>query len=258
MKGENSDQTSSESLSNARQVMSAVSMKGWYRTLKKYGGPSGELTKSLRYRDSDKVNRVHPTIEPQQDGELSHAKQSSPEDVWTNFLHCIVDSICGVYREFEKRFTLRESLSDDALGPLITAFQELCMFLASAPRRADVDRMQDHSVNWKACLAEPMQQWVESTVQERRSDLVAGITRQMFSISKHGQLVDFDYSIRCAMSSNKLSNLEETVILLRFFIKDNLFGDLMSCKEVSFELNKQEFDNLLSDFDDIEQAINDL
>ncbi|KAF0743749.1 hypothetical protein Ae201684_001403 [Aphanomyces euteiches] len=87
---------------------------------------------------------------------------------------------------------------------------------------------------------------VKEIIQARSPDIQRYLVRQAASISKV-QILDFDYSVRLVMTSSNFHGEMYPTVLLKLMLSGG--------REATFELDQEELDAILTEFDEIEKAI---
>ncbi len=102
----------------------------------------------------------------------------------------------------------------------------------------------------ESTIPEAEKETYESVAAERQEDIERA-TLQELSAMGISHLEDFDWSVRVALGSDKLSGQREPLLVLRLRVAD--VGG--TSREVVVELPKDDLDNVLGTFAKIQQAV---
>ncbi|XP_039607325.1 COMM domain-containing protein 8 [Polypterus senegalus] len=153
--------------------------------------------------------------------------QESPQ-----FLHRVTDGICGRsfprFQDYSTIFTIAEFLE---LVNVITAF------LKTAVGKKMNDEELQQSLSG---LDSSHQQAIFHCLQSRREEIRHSLIEKTNAIST-SQLQDFDWQLKLALSSDKISALQAPLVNLDLDIKEN-----GAITPLSIEMNKDELQNLIS------------
>ncbi|XP_015268251.1 PREDICTED: COMM domain-containing protein 8 [Gekko japonicus] len=155
-----------------------------------------------------------------------------PAEETLKFLHKVVDSVCGRayprYQDYNTVWNLTEWM--EVLEQAATYFK--CTVGADL---SDEEALQQLSE-----LSSDSQKAVVTCLKARKPDIRHALIERTNAISS-AQLQDFDWQLKLALSSDKLSMLQMPLLNLDLDVSEN--GDM---KQYSIEMNKEELQNLLS------------
>ncbi|KAL8207438.1 UNVERIFIED_CONTAM: COMM domain-containing protein 8 [Gekko kuhli] len=148
------------------------------------------------------------------------------------FLHKVVDGVCGRayprYQDYNTVWNLTEWM--EVLEQAATYFK-----YAVGADLSDEEALQQLSE-----LSSDSQKAVVTCLKGRKPDIRHALIERTNAISS-AQLQDFDWQLKLALSSDKLSVLQMPLLNLDLDVSEN--GDM---KQYSIEMNKEELQNLLS------------
>ncbi|KAL0969641.1 hypothetical protein UPYG_G00230190 [Umbra pygmaea] len=163
---------------------------------------------------------------------MVHLLAKLPPDECPKLLHRVVDGICG--REPPR-------LADYCDTWTLVEWMELLQFLSSLFRVAVGKKMPDKEV---LALLEDVGsghgEAVLTALRARRDEIRHALVEKTNNMSS-STLQDFDWQIKLALSSDKISCLQTPLINLSLDVKKN--GAL---KAVSVEMNREELQKLIS------------
>ncbi|XP_055025383.2 COMM domain-containing protein 8 [Misgurnus anguillicaudatus] len=155
----------------------------------------------------------------------------SPEDC-PKLLHRVVDGVCG--RRGPSRSDYRDRWS---LTEWMDLLNSLSSFIRFAVGRGCSDQeVRDLLSDLDAARAEAVLQCLRSRLDEIRHALV-----DRTNAISSTQLQDFNWQIKLALSSDKLSALNTPLLNLSLDLKDNGIQ-----KSTNIEMNKEELQTLIS------------
>lgn len=96
-----------------------------------------------------------------------------------------------------------------------------------------------------------------AAVEARRDEIVQALVRHASTIAPQ-YLRDFDWSVRLVLSSDKLSGMRESRLLLRLQLDAGAADDGQGDRDVRMEMNADELDRLLEQFAEIEREVSEL
>ncbi|XP_067387289.1 COMM domain-containing protein 8 [Emydura macquarii macquarii] len=155
-----------------------------------------------------------------------------PVDQALKFLHRVVDGICGRayprYQDYGTIWNLTEWM--EVLEETITYFKTTV-----GKNLSDEEAVQQLN-ELNSSYQEAITKCLKGRKEEIRQALVEGI-----SAISSAQLQDFDWQLKLALSSDKISMLQMPLLNLDLDVKEN--GEI---KPVSIEMNKEELQNLIN------------
>ncbi|KAM9193670.1 COMM domain-containing protein 8 [Mergus octosetaceus] len=148
------------------------------------------------------------------------------------FLHKIVDGICGRayprYQDYGSVWSLAEWM--EVLGESRRYFKA-----AVGQNMSDEEAAQQIKE-----LNENYQEAVTKCLKGRKEEIRNALVERVNAISC-AQLQDFDWQLKLALSSDKISMLQMPLLNLDLDVREN--GEI---KPVSIEMNKEELQNLIN------------
>nr|XP_015200654.1 PREDICTED: COMM domain-containing protein 8 [Lepisosteus oculatus] len=164
-----------------------------------------------------------------------------PRTECPKFLHRVIDGVCGRdpprLHDYSSVWSLREWL-------------ELVDTLSSIFRTAIGKKMSDEevqqSINW---LDIGYQEAILTCLKGRKEEIRQALVEKTNAISST-QLQDFDWQIKLALSSDKISSLQIPLLNLDLDTKEN--GVL---KPLSIEMNREELQNLINSLESANKVV---
>uniref|UniRef100_A0A8C0BB70 COMM domain containing 8 n=1 Tax=Buteo japonicus TaxID=224669 RepID=A0A8C0BB70_9AVES len=148
------------------------------------------------------------------------------------FLHKIVDGICGRayprYQDYGGIWSLSEWM--EILEATMTYFK-------TAVGKNISDEEAAQQVNE---LNSNYQEAITKCLKGRKEEIRNALVERVNAISS-AQLQDFDWQLKLALSSDKISMLQMPLVNLDLDVREN--GEI---KPISIEMNKEELQNLLN------------
>ncbi|XP_060102284.1 COMM domain-containing protein 8 [Heteronotia binoei] len=148
------------------------------------------------------------------------------------FLHKVVDGVCGRayprYQDYNTVWNLTEWM--EVLEQAATYFKST----------VGKDLSDEEALQQLSDLSSDSQKTVVTCLKGRKPDIRQALVERTNAISS-AQLQDFDWQLKLALSSDKLSMLQMPLLNLDLDVLEN--GDM---KQYSVEMNKEELQNLLS------------
>eukprot|EP00455_Lapot_gusevi_P044873 TRINITY_DN5674_c0_g1_i2.p1 TRINITY_DN5674_c0_g1~~TRINITY_DN5674_c0_g1_i2.p1 ORF type:complete len:193 (+),score=31.87 TRINITY_DN5674_c0_g1_i2:65-643(+) len=151
-------------------------------------------------------------------------------------LHVIADSICSP-----------SDFKDDAPNDLYKALKDLIRNCV-AFRLTNQQITEDLS---RCSLPQEVIDCILEVLEARSSHIEAALIRRTTAISP-SHLDNFDWSIRMVLSSDKISSINDPVLLLHFY--QQVLGK-SGCDVSALELGKADLDALLAQFNKIQQVL---
>eukprot|EP01101_Sappina_pedata_P000173 TRINITY_DN10178_c0_g1_i1.p1 TRINITY_DN10178_c0_g1~~TRINITY_DN10178_c0_g1_i1.p1 ORF type:complete len:210 (+),score=68.49 TRINITY_DN10178_c0_g1_i1:13-642(+) len=182
-----------------------------------------------------------------------------PNITLNHFVHAIIDEIC--HKESARQSEHLSSLIIPSIKPQsITIIVESFRILITNIISFNLDESQIHeelgNINISDIYAESLCECVLARSDEIRSAFISHATTKM----SQSYLSDFDWKLQVTMSSDKISNLRQPVLLLSLFVRDG--GSSITSedkpKEILLELPMSDLDTLLSGMGDINEIIKKL
>ncbi|KFQ24028.1 COMM domain-containing protein 8, partial [Merops nubicus] len=141
------------------------------------------------------------------------------------FLHKIIDGICGRayprYQDYGSVWSLLEWME---------VLEETRMYFKTAVGKNISDEEAAQQINE-----------LDSNYQEAIAKCLKGRKEEIMNAISSAQLQDFDWQLKLALSSDKISMLQMPLLNLDLDVREN--GEI---KPVSIEMNKEELQNLIN------------
>ncbi|NXI35561.1 COMD8 protein, partial [Galbula dea] len=148
------------------------------------------------------------------------------------FLHKVVDGICGRayprYQDYGSIWSLSEWM--EVLEETITYFKT-----AVGKKVSDEEAAQQINE-----LNSSYQEAITKCLKGRKEEIRSALVESVNAISS-AQLQDFDWQLKLALSSDKISMLQMPLLNLDLDVREN-----DQIKPVSIEMNKEELQNLIN------------
>ncbi|XP_074848816.1 COMM domain-containing protein 8 [Carettochelys insculpta] len=155
-----------------------------------------------------------------------------PPDQVLKFLHQVVDGICGRaysrYQDYSNIWNLTEWME---ILEEITAYFKTTVGKNLSDEEA-VQQLND--------LGSSYQKAITKCLRGRKEEIRHALVENVSAISS-AQLQDFDWQLKLALSSDKISMLQMPLLNLDLDVREN--GEI---KPVSVEMNKEELQNLIN------------
>ncbi|XP_055651009.1 COMM domain-containing protein 8 isoform X2 [Falco peregrinus] len=148
------------------------------------------------------------------------------------FLHKIVDGICGrAYPRYQDYGTIW------SLSEWMEILEETMTYFKTAVGKNISDEEAAQQINE---LNSNYQEAITKCLKGRKEEIRNALVEKVNAISS-AQLQDFDWQLKLALSSDKLSMLQMPLLNLDLDVREN--GEI---KPVSIEMNKEELQNLIN------------
>ncbi|XP_063777046.1 COMM domain-containing protein 8 [Pseudophryne corroboree] len=148
------------------------------------------------------------------------------------FLHKVIDGVCGRaqprFQDYGSVWNLREWLE---------ILEDTAAFVKATIGK---DGTTEESANLLSGLSPEHQEVVLKCLKSRRPEIKDALTENVCAMST-AYLQDFDWQLKLAMSSDKLSTLQMPLVNLDLDIVEN-----GAVAPVSIEMNKEELQNLIN------------
>ncbi|XP_075705717.1 COMM domain-containing protein 8 [Rhinoderma darwinii] len=148
------------------------------------------------------------------------------------FLHKVIDGVCGRaqprYQDYGSIWNLREWLE---------VLDHTTTFIKTAVGK---DGSSDEGSIKLSELNPEYQEMILKCVKSRKPEMKAALVEKVCAMSS-AYLPDFDWQLKLAMSSDKLSTLQMPLVNLDLDIVEN-----GAISPVSIEMNKEELQNLIN------------
>ncbi|KAM3939614.1 COMM domain-containing protein 8 [Leptodactylus fuscus] len=148
------------------------------------------------------------------------------------FLHKVIDGVCGRaqprFQDYGSIWNLREWLE---------VLESTTAFIKTA---AGKDGSSDETSSELTGLNPECQEIIMKCIKSRKSEIKDALVEKVCSMSS-AYLQDFDWQLKLAMSSDKLSTLQMPLVNLDLDIVEN-----GAIAPVSIEMNKEELQNLIN------------
>ncbi|KAK3611099.1 hypothetical protein CHS0354_000106 [Potamilus streckersoni] len=180
------------------------------------------------------------TVMAEQDGNVILLKKQSSKDC-TSLLHGLVDGLCHrshpTYQEYSKIWTLSEWWT------LVDTFQVLIKSAVKESWTKDqiLQRLDGLSDDYKTSVVD--------VISSRKEEIHSQLLAQTHSISQ-AVLSDFDWKLKLALSSDKISSLQEPLLTLKL----DVLNDEQK-ETVSVELNREDLKKLISSLEGANKAL---
>ncbi|XP_072854117.2 COMM domain-containing protein 8 isoform X1 [Pogona vitticeps] len=148
------------------------------------------------------------------------------------FFHKVVDGICGrAYPRYQDYNTVWN------LAEWMKVLEQSAAYFKSAVGK---DLSDEEALQQLSELSSDQQKAAMTCLKARRHDIRRALVEKTNAICS-AQLLDFDWQLKLALSSDKLSMLQMPLLNLDLDLAEN--GDV---KLFSIEMNKEELQNLIS------------
>ncbi|NXD75973.1 COMD8 protein, partial [Halcyon senegalensis] len=148
------------------------------------------------------------------------------------FFHKIVDGICGRayprYQDYGSIWSLSEWME---------VLEETAMYFKTAVGKNTSDEEAAQQINE---LNSHCREAITKCLKGRKEEIRNALVEKVNAISS-AQLQDFDWQLKLALSSDKISMLQMPLLNLDLDVREN--GEI---KPVSIEMNKEELQNLIN------------
>ncbi|KAG8453636.1 hypothetical protein GDO86_000319 [Hymenochirus boettgeri] len=148
------------------------------------------------------------------------------------FFHKVIDGLCGRalprFQDYGSIWSLREWLE---------VLEGSSSFFRNNVGR---DENSDEVANQLNGLSAEHQEVILKCLKSRKSEIADALVEKVFAMSS-AYLQDFDWQLKFALSSDKLSALQMPLVNLDLDIRNN-----NTVKSVSIEMNKEELQNLIN------------
>ncbi|KGL79937.1 COMM domain-containing protein 8, partial [Tinamus guttatus] len=139
------------------------------------------------------------------------------------FLHKVVDGVCGRayprYQDYGGVWSLAE-------------WMEVLQGTAAYFKNAAAEQLTELNSNY--------QEVITKCLKSRKEEIRNALVERVNAISS-AQLQDFDWQLKLALSSDKISMLQMPLLNLDLDVREN--GEI---KPISIEMNKEELQNLIN------------
>ncbi|CAM4552667.1 unnamed protein product [Caretta caretta] len=188
------------------------------------GGPSGS--------GEGHVLSLAPPPRWRLDGTMLLQLEKLPADQVLKFLHQVVDGICGRaycrYQDYGSVWNLTEWMA---------VLEETTTYFKTTVGKNLSDEEAVQQLNE---LSSSHQEAITKCLKGRKEEIRHALVESISAISS-AQLQDFDWQLKLALSSDKISMLQMPLLNLDLDVKEN--GEI---KPVSVEMNKEELQNLIN------------
>ncbi|NXS56390.1 COMD8 protein, partial [Brachypteracias leptosomus] len=148
------------------------------------------------------------------------------------FLHKVVDGICGRtyprYQDYGSIWSLSEWME---------VLEETVMYFKTAVGKNKSDEETAQQISE---LNSNYQEAITKCLKGRKEEIRNALVERVNAIS-FAQLLDFDWQLKLALSSDKISMLQLPLVNLDLDVREN--GEV---KPISIEMNKEELQNLIN------------
>ncbi|KAM4808947.1 COMM domain-containing protein 8 [Rhinophrynus dorsalis] len=148
------------------------------------------------------------------------------------FFHKVIDGVCGRaqprFQDYGNVWSLREWLA---------VLEDSSKFFKTSVGR---DEASEEVVNQLSGLSAEHQEAILKCLRSRKPEIEEALVENMCAMSS-AYLQDFDWQLKLALSSDKLSTLQMPLVNLDLDISEN-----GSVTPVSIEMNKEELQNLIN------------
>ncbi|CAM5141456.1 unnamed protein product [Natator depressus] len=155
-----------------------------------------------------------------------------PAEQVLKFLHQVVDGICGRaycrYQDYGSVWNLTEWMA---------VLEETTTYFKTTVGKNLSDEEAVQQLNE---LSSSHQEAITKCLKGRKEEIRHALVESISAISS-AQLQDFDWQLKLALSSDKISMLQMPLLNLDLDVKEN--GEI---KPVSVEMNKEELQNLIN------------
>ncbi|KAJ8028069.1 COMM domain-containing protein 8 [Holothuria leucospilota] len=167
--------------------------------------------------------------------------EKCPEDKIDGLLHYSVDSLCRSchpdYSKYSAIWTLEEWFN------VLDSLKKILIFFAKS------DLSKSEVSDALSPLPEQIIAKIFDCLTVRRSDLHAALLQQTMSISE-AYLKDFDWKIKYALASDKISCVEEPLVTLSLTVSEE------GCKKtIPVEMNAEELKSLITSLEAANKAV---
>uniref|UniRef100_A0A8C8SP38 COMM domain containing 8 n=1 Tax=Pelusios castaneus TaxID=367368 RepID=A0A8C8SP38_9SAUR len=164
-----------------------------------------------------------------------------PAEQAPKFLHKVIDGICGRaysrYQDYDTIWNLTEWM--EVLEETTTYFRSTV-----GKNLSDEEAVQELNE-----LNSSYQEAIIKCLKGRKEEIRQALVERINAISS-AQLQDFDWQLKLALSSDKISMLQMPLLNLDLDVKEN--GEI---KPVSIEMNKEELQNLINALEAANKAV---
>uniref|UniRef100_A0A8D0HLY0 COMM domain containing 8 n=1 Tax=Sphenodon punctatus TaxID=8508 RepID=A0A8D0HLY0_SPHPU len=155
-----------------------------------------------------------------------------PAEQALKFLHKVVDGMCGRayprYQEYGSVWNLTEWME---------VLEKTAVFFKTTVGKNLSDEEAVQELNE---LNANHQEAIATCLKGRKEEIRCALVERINAISS-AQLLDFDWQLKLALSSDKISMLQMPLLNLDLDVREN--GDI---KPVSIEMNKEDLQNLIN------------
>ncbi|XP_051472720.1 COMM domain-containing protein 8 isoform X2 [Apus apus] len=157
------------------------------------------------------------------------------------FLHKIIDGICGRayprYQDYGSIWSLSEWME---------VLEEARTYFKTAVGKNIPDEEAAQQINE---LNSNYQEVITKCLKGRKEEIRHALVERVNAISS-AQLQDFDWQLKLALSSDKISMLQMPLLNLDLDVREN--GEI---KPISIEMNKEELQNLISTLEAADKVV---
>ncbi|NXA30917.1 COMD8 protein, partial [Eudromia elegans] len=148
------------------------------------------------------------------------------------FLHKVIDGVCG--RAFPR---YQDYGSVWGLAEWMEVLQETVAYFRNAVGR---NLSEEEAAEQLSELNSHCQEAITKCLKGRKEEIRNALVERVNAISS-AQLQDFDWQLKLALSSDKISMLQIPLLNLDLDVREN--GEI---KPISIEMNKEELQNLIN------------
>ncbi|KAM9381741.1 COMM domain-containing protein 8 isoform 1-T1 [Phaethornis superciliosus] len=163
---------------------------------------------------------------------MLQALEKLPPGRALQFLHKIIDGICGRgyprYQDYGSVWSLSEWME---------VLEETRTYFRTAVGKNLTDEEAAQQINE---LNSNCQEAITKCLKGRKEEIRNALVERVNAISS-AQLQDFDWQLKLALSSDKISMLQMPLLNLDLDVREN--GEI---KPISIEMNKEELQNLIN------------
>ncbi|XP_063316000.1 COMM domain-containing protein 8 [Pelobates fuscus] len=167
-----------------------------------------------------------------------------PASQCPQFLHKVIDGICGRaqprFRDYGSVWSLREWLE---------VLEEFSTFFKTSIGK---NQTPEEVVNHLNGLSPDHQEAIVKCLKSRNPEIVEALVEKVCGMSS-AFLQDFDWQLKLALSSDKLSSLQMPLVNLDLDIQGN-----GAVTPVSIEMNKEELQNLINSLEAANKVVQQL
>lgn len=162
-------------------------------------------------------------------------------------MHLVVDAMCGRDVDFVTTYGKVISETTTNVHELVESTKTFVLSATHAESAGAIsnDLAKATGLPSKLCDA------VSVAIEGRSAEIEKAVIRQITTGFSNRYLADFDWSLRLALSSENVSKLRETVLILTLYVNDLNGGK----REHVMELTKETCGKLLSDFASINKCV---